>query len=47
MKLTNANSYTKWEVYVKDEYIDNSDIEDQIIRLVMSDPAVRLKGFEQ
>ncbi len=47
VKITNVNSNAEWEIRVKDGYIENSDIEDQILRLVMSDPALRLKGFER
>jgi ABC-2 type transport system ATP-binding protein len=40
IKVENANGHSAWEIGVKDEAA-----EDQLLRLMMSDPAVRVKDF--
>ncbi len=40
VKLTHVNGHSSWEVSITDE-----SMEDQLLRLVMSDPAIRVKDF--
>ncbi len=40
VQVTNVNGYSSWEVSVTDE-----NMEDQLLRLVMSDPTIHVKDF--
>ncbi len=40
VKITNVDGHSSWEVNITDE-----NVEDQLLRLVMSDPNVRVKDF--
>jgi ABC-2 type transport system ATP-binding protein len=40
VQVTNINGYSSWEVSVTDE-----NMEDQLLRLVMSDPTIHVKDF--
>ncbi|MGE5223885.1 MAG: ABC transporter ATP-binding protein [Omnitrophica WOR_2 bacterium] len=45
VKVIQVNGRTEWEISLKDDCPDNGDIEDQLLRMVMSDPGVRVRDF--
>lgn len=45
VKVIQVNGRTEWEISLKDDCPDNGDIEDQLLRMVMSDSGVRVRDF--